>query len=203
MLPFTSLLLIVGANNFQAQTASPDSDREKDTYAIYSLMLANPETSHGPYKAEWLVIEATTAASLLVISNPMEEFCITPPKQRESDWREVVKDFERRKATPRELKPAFSIPKPYVLLNPEEIKQFWKSAGEGKPQDQRFRGVTDVFTLSDVYFNERRTLALAGLSSYCGSLCALARWRVFEKVDNSKWEERRWVNCLTVARNAP
>ena len=32
-------------------------------------------------------------------------------------------------------------------------------------KDDRFRGVTDVFTLSDVYFNRRGTLALTSVSS--------------------------------------
>lgn len=72
-------------------------------------------------------------------------------------------------------------------------------AGQQKVRNERFRGLTDVFTLSDVYFNERRTLALTVVSSWCGDLCALYQWKVFEKLDTGKWEERQWVGCVTVA----
>jgi hypothetical protein len=65
--------------------------------------------------------------------------------------------------------------------------------------DERFRGVTDLFTLSDVYFNPARTLALTAISTWCGGLCALYQWNVFEKVGPDRWEERGWVRCITIA----
>ena len=72
-------------------------------------------------------------------------------------------------------------------------------APEPRATDERFRGVTDVFTLSDVYFNGRQTLALTAIASWCGGLCALYQWRVLEKVAEGKWEERPWVGCMTIA----
>jgi hypothetical protein len=128
---------------------------------------------------------------------------VRPPKEREADFREVLADYERRKSTPRELKATFSIRKPYVLLSAKELSEFMKerflpSIGESVP-DVRFQGVTDVFTLSDVYFNQRRTLALTAISSWCGSLCALYQWKVFEKLDSGKWAESQWISCFTIA----
>ncbi len=110
-------------------------------------------------------------------------------------------DYERRKENPRELKPSFSIRKPYVLLSADEVKAFVKQRGQwpAATTDPRFQGVTDMFTLSDVYFNQRRTLALTGIGTWCGDLCGSYHWRVFEKVDNDKWEERRWTTCMTIA----
>ena len=197
MFRFAFLLLVCStAAGFQGQAGSPDSEREKDVYAIYSLMLTNPRTSHGPDNNERYLIAAATAAG-----RPQEP-CVLPPKGREADFREVLADYERRKAKPRELKPAFSIRKPYLLLSAGEVGTFMKErwpTPESKAPDERFRGVTDVFTLSDVYFNPRQTLALTAISSWCGSLCALYQWKVFEKLDTGKWEERAWVGCLTIA----
>ena len=80
----------------------------------------------------------------------------------------MLADYYRRKATQRQLKLAFSLPKPYVLLPADEVnaiienqpslRQFGQASA-----DERFRGVTAIFLLSDVYFNPRRTLALTAI----------------------------------------
>jgi hypothetical protein len=114
-------------------------------------------------------------------------------------------DYEQRKATPRELKPALSISKPYVLLSADEAKTFIESRmpkpGKEAPIE-RFKGVTDLFTLSDVYFNKRGTLALTGISTFCGGLCGLFQWKVFERLGSGMWEERRWTTCTAIANNS-
>lgn len=197
---FRSAVLLMfcsaAAPGFQGPPNPPDSERERDVYLIYSLMLTNPRTSHGPDNNERYLIAATTAPG-----RPLEP-CVMPPKEREADLREVLADYEHRKGKTRELKPAFSIPKPYLLLNADEVKSFMKErwpTPEPKLPDARFRGVTDIFTLSDVYFNQRQTLALTAMSTWCGSLCALYQWKVFEKLHMGKWEERPWVGCMTIA----
>jgi hypothetical protein len=191
------LLSFSTTQGFQPQ----DSVLEKDVYAIYSLMLTNPKTSHGADQNERYLIATTTTPG-----HP-EEPCIRPPKEREADFREVLADYKRRKSIPRELKPAFSAGKPYELLSDEEAREFVAERrlpipGEKRSSNQRFLGVTDLFTLSDVYFDQRRTLALIAISSWCGSLCALHQWKVFQKLESGKWEEQRgWVGCVTMARN--
>jgi hypothetical protein len=118
----------------------------------------------------------------------------------------VLADYERRAASPRQLKRALSIEKPYVLLDPDEVKEFEKArmlGNRGLVSDSRFWGVTDLFSLSDVYFNKPRTLALTFISSWCGGLCAKYEWRVFEKLGTGKWEERPWTTCTTVSETTP
>jgi len=184
-------------SGFQPQAGSTDSEREKDVYAIYSLMLANPKTSHGPYDSDRLLIQMTTRPASVQLS------CMRPPKQREAEFGEVLAEFERRKDTPRQLKPQFSIPKPYMLLSADEVNAFVAERGlsTGRPgQSEMFRGVSDYFTLSDVYFNQNGRLALTALSSWCGGLCAQSQWRVFEKHDG-KWQELRWGLCAAIAEN--
>ena len=199
------LMTCAAVCGFQPQAGSTDSEREKDVYAIYSLMLTNPKTSHGPYDSDRLLIQMTTRPADVL--SP----CMRPPQEREAEFREVLADLERRKATPRQLKPLFSIPKTYMLLTDDEVRAFsdeqirpflWLEMADGSriaPRDERFRGVSDYFTLSDVYFNRAGTLALTALSSWCGGLCAQSQWRVFEKHDG-KWQELRWGLCGTIAR---
>jgi hypothetical protein len=170
------------------QNPPPDSAREKEVYAIYSLMLTNQQSSHGPDNNERDLISMTT-----VRGYPAEP-CVQPPKEREKEFQEVLADFERRKATPRLLERKLSLPKPYVLLSGEQIRQL---AADKEP----FRVVINVFRLSDVYFNQRGTLALTFISTDCGGLCGSYQWKVFEKL-NGVWTARDWVTCTAMARTA-
>jgi len=194
---FTLLMVCTFAQGFQQDTPSPDSVREKDVYAIYSLMLTNPATSHGPYTSDRYLIAGTTGPGY------PQEPCVRPPKEREAEFRQVLADYNSRKATPRQLKRAFSISKPYDLLRPDEVKDFMSARlmPGGNPLVERFRGLTDVITLSDVYFNQQGTLVLTAISTWCGGLCASYQWKVFEKVDSGKWDERQWTTCTAEAGN--
>ena len=147
------LMICTIARGFQQGTNSGDSEREKDVYTIYSLMLANPQRSHGPDENPRYLIAAATGPGY------PQEPCVRPPKEREADFREVLVDYERRKSNPRELKPSLVVPKPYVLLAANQVSEFVKerslpSITKTVP-NALFQGVTDVFTLSEVYFNQR------------------------------------------------
>jgi hypothetical protein len=197
-LAFALVIVCTSAQGFQLDTRPPDSDREKGVYAIYSLMLTNPSTSHGRYTSDRYLIARTTGPGY------PQEPCVRPPKGREPDFREVLTDYESRKAIPRELTHTISIDKPYVLLSTDEVGQFQQERSTGPvpdPDDSRFRGISDLFTLSNVYFNKAGTLALTGMFTFCGSLCGSYRWMIFEKVGDGNWEERRWTTCFTMAGN--
>jgi hypothetical protein len=198
MFRFAYLLLTIStaAHAFQQDSKPADPEREKDVYAIYSHMLTNPQTSY--YNNERYLIAKTTSPGY------PKEPCVRPPKSRAAEWREALADFERRKDIPRQLERALSISKPYELLNADEVKEFIAARsmpriGSQEP-DERFRGVTDLFRLSDVYFNRRRTLALTYISTWCGGVCGLMLWKVYEKSDAGVWEERPWVLCTTMAQ---
>jgi hypothetical protein len=178
-------MVSTAACGFQQQTGTPYSEREKDVYAIYSLMLANPRTSHGPYESERLLIARTTRPASVPI------LCMRPPKEREAEFREVLADYQRRTDIPRELRPMLAIPEPYTLLTADEVSAFIADRDaqvRGAPESERFRGVSDYFTLADVSFNQNGRLALTALSSWCGGLCGESQWRVFEKLDSGKWQ---------------
>jgi hypothetical protein len=77
---------------------------DKDVYLIYSRMLANPRTSHGPDNNERYLIADRTAPP-----HPAEP-CIVPPKERQKEFREVLSDYLHRKGEPRELPPFSRFP---------------------------------------------------------------------------------------------
>ncbi len=121
--------------------------------------------------------------------------------------RAILADYAKRKGTPRVLKRALCLPKPYVFLNTGESKAFEESRMQAlvptdPPQvvvDDEFKDVSDLFRLGDVYFNQNRTLALTSFSSWCGGLCGLWKWRLFEKLESGAWIERDWARCTTVS----
>jgi len=66
----------VAANAFQPQAGSADPEQEKDVYAIYSLMLTNPITSHGVDNNERRLIAMNTKPPSMQLS------CMRSPKTR-------------------------------------------------------------------------------------------------------------------------
>jgi hypothetical protein len=199
MIRFVCLIALGGSALGLQEDATPsEQEREKDVYRIYSLLMTNPRTSHGAdNNPRYLIASATTRLEAA------ERPCVRPPKEREAEFQEVLADFELRKATPRTLERQLSIRKPYKLLTAEEVNAFQKERGWPKPDpqksDPRFEGVTDLFTFYDVYFSKNGRLALTAVSSYCGGLCGLREWKVFEKLATGQWQERNWVTCSVIS----
>ncbi|MBI2685797.1 MAG: hypothetical protein HYX27_05745 [Acidobacteria bacterium] len=190
------------ASGFQ-EAAAPTgaaTERERDTYRIYSLLLRNPQTSHGADDNARYLIAATARVERW---QPVP--CVAPPKSREAEFREVLADFESRKMGDRKLQRRFSTSKPYELLSGADVAAFQRQRGlqsSGREESQaRFRGVTDVFTFDDVYFSKDGRLALTAMSTWCGGLCGKHAWRVFEKTSaTEEWQEQPWVTCMTMAK---
>ena len=198
-----SVILIIGcaaASGFQQTTnATANFERRADIYAIYSLMMTEPKTTHGAENNDIYLIRDTT-----VPGTPPEP-CVPVPPAYERRFAETLADYQRRKDTPATLERALNITKPYQLLNRDEAKEFaelhdLRPGPKAKPKEL-FQKATDLFGLTDVYFNGDRTLALTGISTYCGPLCGGYQWKVFEKT-NRGWEERPWVGCRTIASAA-
>jgi len=102
---------------------------------------------------------------------------------------------------------ALSIPKPYELLNADDVREFEEIHSLPRtrfpypnPKELR-RKTTDLFWLGDAYFNHAHTLALTAISTYCGGLCGRMNWKIFEKSSTGRWEDRPWVFCRAIARN--
>jgi hypothetical protein len=188
---FFLILTLTSATGF-GQATRADPSRRADVYAIYSLMLANPQTSHGSDDNEIYLIADTTLPGVPEIP------CVRPPSGEESRFAEVMTDFDQRKNTPVRLEPAFQITKPFRLMNRDEVAGFERRRFSLLPPDSNLKA-TDLFRLTDVYFSRDRSLALTAISTWCGGLCSLYQWKVFERSKEGTWEEKNWVACITVA----
>lgn len=160
-------------------------DRETDVYAIYSLLMTNPETSHGPDDNPRYLILDTTVAGV-----PAEP-CVNAAGERAERISEILKDLQERRNQQRKLKRELKITKPYELLSESEARHRARSTG-----------VTDVFSFSDVCFDKAGTLALTHRASVGGSLCALFQWKLLEKQSDGSWKEVPGVGCVAMASNS-
>ena len=186
------MALCASALCFQQQQTSSEKERESDVYRIYSLLMSNPSTSHGPDNNPQYLIAATTN------SGASQPPCVRPPKEREEEFEEVLADFANRNATPRILQRQLSISKPYELLTAELVNAFRNSRFPPRG-GETFAGVADLFTLADVYFSKSGRLALTAVSTWCGGLCGKHQWKVLEKPATGEWQERPWVTCFSIA----
>jgi hypothetical protein len=175
------------------------ADEHADIYAIYSLMMTNPPTSHGPSTDEVYLIADTTRPV-----RPVEP-CVRVPSQYEMAYQEILDEYHRRKDKPVKLERALNIAKPYELLNADDADKYvaihsgYLRIPDPNPKEL-LRKSTDLFYLGDVYFNQSHTLALTAISTYCGGLCGSMNWKLFEKSSTGQWEGRPWVGCSGVAR---
>jgi len=181
----------------QKKDETVDPDRKADIYAIYSLMMTNPTTSHGPGGNDILLIRNKTVRGTPRVP------CVGPPPSSpyERDFAEVLADYNlRMDEGPVALGYALNIPKNYLLLNETECGEFMKTRELPPTREipERFRFSKDLFGLTDVFFNRRRTLALTGFSTWCGLLCGGYFWMVFEKT-NAGWQQLPWQACRVIA----
>ena len=195
---FVCLMALCGTALASQEDAAPlERERENDVYRIYSLLMTNVRTSHGADNNPRYLIAASTH------SETARQPCVRPPKERETEFREVLMDFEGRKETQRTLTRQLSVRKPYELLTAGQVKAFQSERGWPKPDQRRldaqYEGVTDLFILSNVYFSKNGRLALTAVSSWCGGLCGQHEWKVLEKLPTGVWQEQPWVTCFTIA----
>jgi hypothetical protein len=181
------------------ENQAPETERDKDVYRIYSQMMTPPQTSHGPDTNPRYLISETTRWEF-------QSPCGKPPADREAEFNEVLDDFAIRKGTPRVLQRRLTVAKPYELLSSEQVRAFqarrlaFQRLGPMPSNPPAiFEGVIDLFTLSDVYFSKNGKLAMTGISTWCGPLCALSQVKVYEKLESGEWKERPWANCLSFA----
>ena len=125
----------------QPGTTPNDTARRQDIYAVYSALFANPDPRNPIY-----LIRAKTV-SLQNAPGPFgPQPCVTVPPAYATDWNEILAEFREHKDSPGTLEAALKIGTPYQLLNGNEA--YSTSASK------------DVFTLENVYFNRKRSLAL-------------------------------------------
>jgi len=75
-----------------------------NAYAIYSLMMINPQTSHAPYDEETFLMASTT-------ERPYPRTpCVAVPPEYQSSFQEILADYGIRENTPATLIRALNNP---------------------------------------------------------------------------------------------
>ena len=191
------LSVLAAAQNKHEPVVIP-AEIAADSYAIYSAALNPPKLSHRDENQKYLVVDVTT-------SKPFRDpqSCVQPPPSYREGFSEIAADYLKHENDSFRLEPKFSMSKPYEFLTEAEANQFQKGRivlQTGPTNDvPKFLGAIDLIRLGNVYFNRSRTLAAVSTEAWCGGLCALDVWRIFEKKD-SRWRELNWNSCVRVSR---
>ena len=177
---------------FQQDRFAADLDRDNDIRAIYSWLI-----THSAGQDKLYLIAPETSQS----DYPLDR-CLEIPPDHTADFREIRSDFDRRKNTVHVVPKSLSTPKPYVILDPNISKELMKSASlsESPIVREHFPGAQHLMLFSDVSFNQKRTVALVHVDSWCGGLCNRSMWIAFEKGDAGVWQMRPWARaCIAIA----
>ena len=205
------LLLISASVTIEAQIA--------DRYAIYSsLILTSPVVRSGsgnvPTEDDIYLIEETTATSRSgfgprgVTSLEPAGSCIKVPAADQTDFGEILADYDLRKNNAVTLAKQFTLSRPYLLLSTDEVEKFLRDAMNATPQyrppnlpppvnpNPLYTQSKRVFRLGDVYFNKDRTAAIVYFSVYTATADYNGGWRAFRKTAGGGWEANRsWATC--------
>lgn len=175
----------------QPRPAQADRGRDNDVRTIYSWLL-----THSAEQDKLYLIAPETYPT-----EYPDKHCLEVPLGYTADFKEIREDFDRRKNAPHQVPRLLSSPKPYVVLDPNVVKQLMKSAAlsDSPIIRERYTGAEHLLLFSDISFNQKRTVALVHLDSWCGGLCGSTFWIVFEKGNNGVWQKRPWARCFGVA----
>lgn len=177
----------------QGKSPQADSGRDSDLQAIYSSFLND---SKDPGKLHLVAPETSPT------SYPHEQ-CLEIPPAQAANFQETRADFERRKNTIRLIPNPLLTSTRYVILDPDVAKEvILKTAAwsESPIIRDRYPGTDHLLIFSDVYFSQKRTVALVEVDYWCGGLCGTSRWTAFEKGTGGAWQRRQWAGrCIAIA----
>jgi hypothetical protein len=187
------------------------AERASDSYAIYSLLLSgleNPSnnyliaamtrvpldvptlarTSQIPVKFGWRLRGELKVSSRIVV-----------PEDREPQYQQVsqaLDDYQRRKAARVLLEPKLKLPRPYRLLNEDEVRE-WLSfpCGTADPTtmlqaSRKWAHWGPLVSFSEIYFSESQTIALVWAAVM--TTCGVEGWYLLEK-GHGLWSRLLWT----------
>jgi len=185
----------------------------EDSYAIFQMVLPSNAIEWSDVKrTQWLLSDTTTAVPLKADCNGEGAMdirrSVTPPDSRQSEWNEVLSDFDVRCHERYKLDGSrFHEAVPVHLLDDAAQKRYWSGVSGFKPPSNNimqapptpddFKGAAGLHSFSGVYFNRAHTLAAVYFGMGCGSLCGNSTWVVLEKQSDGTWQRLRWVHSMT------
>jgi hypothetical protein len=172
------------------------SDRAKDSYAIYSLLMPGKLFEHiGTTSASrWAIAEKTITFSEM---NPRIDprGALKPPPGNEAAFHQAVQDFEQSREISYTLQPRLHLDHPYDLLSPAQVRELRETRSAAAPdsrQRARYAAYPGVTFFSAVYFSKDQKAALVYVNDWCGVLCAQGQWVYLEKI-NGEWQRKSGI----------
>ena len=184
---------------FQQDRRPADTNRDNDAQAIYSWLI-----THSADQDKLYLIAPETSQS------DYTDRCLEVPPDHAADFRQIRADFDRSKIrfapdtvlyfTTRTVPTFFSTTKPYVILDPNVAKEIMLHSAwlpDSPIVRERYPAAEHLLIFSDVFFNQKRTVALVHVNWWCGGLCGRPMWIALEKGDDGVWQVRPWArNCF-------
>jgi hypothetical protein len=124
------------------------------------------------------------------------------PEDREPQYQQVsqaLDDYQRRKADRVSLEPKLELPRPYRLLNEEEVRQWLGLQGgmiDPATYLQELRKWADwgpLVCFSEIYFSESQTIALVW--GMVMTTCGVEGWYLLEK-SHDRWSRLLWTTPI-------
>ena len=182
-------------------------DRAVDSYQIYSSLIPVGQTADKHWPHSFYVVRETTVP-VVPEGQPCWEprtgadndynwsgnphLAVHPPADRAQDFQEILNDFDAHcHQRVRLMAGAFSTPAPVRILSPEEQDEFRAALLPGSTAMEKYRGAPALYSFSQVYFNNRHTVALVYASQSCGSLCGEGAWHAFA-LEGGHWKALHW-----------
>jgi hypothetical protein len=193
-------------------------DLAADSYEIYSELLPGRQIEWGDAQRSFWLMEGTTKATPLDspcaasgMMNPHK--AIQAPQSQQTDFAEVLADFDRRCHDRYQLDASqFHLKLPIRLLDEAGQKRYVRrvsgympprdSIMQAPPTPEEFKGAAGMHSFTAVYFNNAHTLAMTEIGMYCGSLCGNWSWVVLER-KNGRWQTLPWAVMSTISQLYP
>jgi len=189
-------------------------ERAADSYAIYSLLLAGLENPKNNYLVAGMTRVPQDVPTLAMTSGTPLKFSrslrgesrvssrIVVPEDRAPQYQQVsqaLDDYQRRKADRVSLEPKLELPRPYRLLNEEEVRQWLGLQGgmiDPATYLQELRKWADwgpLVCFSEIYFSESQTIALVW--GMVMTTCGVEGWYLLEK-SHDRWSRLLWTTPI-------
>ncbi|MGB8537358.1 MAG: hypothetical protein WCD57_13135 [Acidobacteriaceae bacterium] len=171
----------------QTEPAAPVApDRLPDSYLIYAMLMPGQlfEALGSGTSQAWAIARSTVNEDD-IDPKLAPDATLQPPDDNPNGFKEAVNDYNQRKKERLDLTRRLSLSQPYVLLSPNDVRQFKASRSVNSTSElkSKYGDYVGITFFSEVYFNIAQTSALVYILDWCGHLCSQAEWIYLEKQD--------------------
>lgn len=206
-LPFLMLMLFgivtgdlaqSGAKKPKAPPIAMPADRAVDSYKIYSLLMPVGELASPSWPHDFYLLADTITVNPTI--DPREAFQVPP--NRAQDFEELLQDYDRHSLERVKLSAdGMKLKAPLRMLNEKEQEEFENAMEPNAPAELKvkYKGAAGFSSFSQVYFNQRHTVAMVFAGGWCGNVCGEWYWAIFELDSAGNWKALPWSTAMAIS----